>query len=564
MESDLPSLTAVLGTSAVDLGLAWTTECVMVRGWACGRTGAWPRAMRDRHARGLVAASGWTAVALAFDLWRRSAEAADVPLTAAGHAVVTMLVATHYGHAWMYGSAAVIVLALGARAPSIVPVVALAVLCYTRSIVSHAGGAGDLSLAVAVDVVHLLAVSLGVAVVAEGDAGALAQLAVRHAADLVVAASACPSSRLFEAARMLATLAPCPFVLFTSDGDPRKIELASSSGVHAYVVDGYGRHRLLSVIQVAHHRFLHEQRMKDELTGLSQRFEERKLVDRAKGTLMRSRGITEDAAFEMLRSLAMRARQRIGVVARSVIDRSRAAEAVNRGGQLRMLSQRIVLCYAQMLNGVETGRAAPIVADCVERVETNLGILRRAVATATYAELVDRVAASWRDVRAICGEAPDAARLTLLDARAERMLEDAETLTEFLEASGLVASLHVINVAGRQRMLGQRIAKLCFMLALDPSPAILDRLRALKPTFQSALAYLEGVPLSSPSIRADLDAALGEWRSLQEALAVIDDTAALGRISDASERLLDASERLTDQYERAMQMLIGDRLERLR
>ena len=56
-----------------------------------------------------------------------------------------------------------------------------------------------------------------------------------------------------------------------------------------------------------------EEQLKEDLTGLSQRFEERQLVDRAKGVLMRSHGVTEDEAFERLRNLAMRSRQRIGV-----------------------------------------------------------------------------------------------------------------------------------------------------------------------------------------------------------------------------------------------------------
>lgn len=140
--------------------------------------------------------------------------------------------------------------------------------------------------------------------------------------------------------------------MFTSDGDAAKIIRASDSGVHAYVVDGYAKHRLLSVIQVARARFRHEQVLKQELNGLSQRFEERKLVDRAKGVLMRSRSVTEEEAFELLRNLAMRSRQRIGVVAQSVSDMSRAGDAVNRSGQLRMLSQRIVRCYAQALVGL--------------------------------------------------------------------------------------------------------------------------------------------------------------------------------------------------------------------
>jgi AmiR/NasT family two-component response regulator len=405
----------------------------------------------------------------------------------------------------------------------------------------------------------------GVQVVDENtDAAGLAQAVVRSSPDMVIAASASPSDLMFEAARMLGTLAPCPFIMFTSDGDSSKIERASDSGVHAYVIDGYAKHRLLSIIQVARARFRHEQVLKDDFAGLSQRYEERKLIDRAKGVLMRSRRVTEDEAFELLRGLAMRSRQRIGVVAQSVIDMSRAGEAVNRSGQLRMLSQRIVKCYAQALSGLDPEEALLILSDSVVRVESNLGILRKAISTKGYGELVDRVAASWRDVFVICAERPDGARVDLLDARADAMLKDAETLTEFLESSGLVASLHVLNVAGRQRMLSQRITKLCFLLALEPSGSRLTNLRELTASFQKAMDYLIDVPLSSAAIRVNLQAATTEWQRLSVTLESLDQTDALVHISDASERLLDVIERLTDQYEQAMQMLIGDRIGRMR
>lgn len=405
----------------------------------------------------------------------------------------------------------------------------------------------------------------GVGVVAESDDAAnLAQTALRHTVDLVIAASSSPSAAMLDAAKMIGTLAPCPFVLFTSDRDAAKIEQASASNVHAYVIDGYAKHRLPSIVQVARARFRHEQLLKEELVGLSKRFEERKLVDRAKGVLMRSRGITEDEAFELLRSLAMRARQRIGVVALSVIDMSRAGEAVNRAGQLRMLSQRLVLCYAQVLSRLETSHATHHIVDCIQRVDSNLGILRRAISTDGYGTLVERVAEAWIAVRALCERPPAADALTSLDDAAERMLESAESLTSFLETSGLVSSLHVINVAGRQRMLGQRIAKLCFMLAIDPSAGRVAQLRDLSGTFTSALGYLDALPLSSPVIRVELNNAHLEWERLGQALDSISDASALAQVSDASERLLEASERLTDQYEQAMQMLIGDRIGRMR
>lgn len=399
---------------------------------------------------------------------------------------------------------------------------------------------------------------------ADTDVARLVQAVVRAAPDLVIAASAGPSDALFEAARMLSTLAPCPFIVFTSDGDSAKIERAAGAGIHAYIVDGYAKHRLLSVIQVAGARFRHEQALKHEYSDLAQRYEERKLIERAKGVLMRSRRVTEDEAFELLRTLSMHSRQRLGVVALSVIDMSRAGEAVNRSGQLRMLSQRIVKCYAQVLNGLDADEAGRIHHDSVVRVEANLGILRKAISTKGYGDLVERVAATWQEVVAICAQPRDAARLALLDARADAMLKDAETLTEFLESSGLVASLHVINLAGRQRMLSQRIAKLCFLIALAPSGARLTQLRELIASFQSAMDHLAGVPLTSPAIVADLQAATTEWQRLRSTLEALEKPDALDRISDASERLLVVMERLTDRYEQAMQVLIGDRIGRMR
>ena len=404
----------------------------------------------------------------------------------------------------------------------------------------------------------------GVSIVAENiDAAQLALAVVRSAPDLVIAASVSPSNLLFEAARMLGTLAPCPFIMFTSDADAEKIVRASDSGVHAYVVDGYAKHRLLSIIQVARARFRHEQLLKEELSGLSRRFEERKLVDRAKGVLMRSRRVTEDEAFELLRSLAMRTRQRIGVVSQSVIDMSRAGEAVNRSGQLRMLSQRIVMCYAQSLAGLDGEGAKQILADCMVRIDANLGILRKAISTKGYGDLVDRVGASWHDMTVICAEPPQLERLELLNTRAESMLKDAENLTDFLEASGLVSSLHVLNVSGRQRMLTQRISKLCFMLALDPTAQRIAHLRALVEQFQAAMDYLQEVPLSSAGIRDNLAMVVADWSRLRELLLSLGDPTTLDQVSNASERLLDVFERLTDQYEQAMQMLIGDRLGRM-
>ena len=102
----------------------------------------------------------------------------------------------------------------------------LRVLVVAEAPLSPAELGGDLS-------------DVGVEVVAEiGAAADLPKAAVQQAPDLVVGISASLSNGMFEAIRMVGTLAPCPMVVFTSDGGAQKIERASEAGIHAYVIDG--------------------------------------------------------------------------------------------------------------------------------------------------------------------------------------------------------------------------------------------------------------------------------------------------------------------------------------
>jgi AmiR/NasT family two-component response regulator len=422
----------------------------------------------------------------------------------------------------------------------------------TSAIVMNSGGAGAPSLKADLE-------SVGIDVLGSAEIKTMVQDVIRGAPDLVVCYDNHPDDALFAGTAALKNSAPRPVVVFTSDPDAEKIERATSSGIHAYVINGYGLHRLRSVIHVAQARFRHDQLLRDELSDVSHRFSERKLTDRAKGILMRVRNISEDEAYKVLRTAAMQSKQRIGQVAQQVIDAARYAEAVNRAGQLRMLSQRIVKLYAFMCAGVTPDATAALCRQSLEQIETNLAILGRTLSKATFGDLLDAVLTPWAPLKAALREVPATDKLVEIDRLAERLLMQAEALTKNLETAGFAAALHVINVSGRQRMLSQRLAKHATIAALvkgPPAAANREAARATHKTFVEGLAYLNTIPLSTPDIRVLLEAAAGAWSELQVALAKLDDAAALSRVAELSETLLTQFDELTNLYERGMQMLL--------
>ncbi len=85
-------------------------------------------------------------------------------------------------------------------------------------------------------------------------------------------------------------------------------------------MDGLDASRVNTIVEVACARFEQFQNLKAELAEANLRLSERKLVERAKGLLMQSRGLSEDDAFHALRKLAMSRKQRLGDVAQQVVD----------------------------------------------------------------------------------------------------------------------------------------------------------------------------------------------------------------------------------------------------
>ena len=114
-------------------------------------------------------------------------------------------------------------------------------------------------------------------------------------------------------------LQPLPVVMFTGDSLQRSIRAAVGAGVAVYVVDCSDLDRLATLLEVAAIRFNEMQQLKKELRKAKVSLAERSSVEKAKGIIMRQRDISEDAAYQLLRKLAMDRNRRIGEVADEVI-----------------------------------------------------------------------------------------------------------------------------------------------------------------------------------------------------------------------------------------------------
>lgn len=142
--------------------------------------------------------------------------------------------------------------------------------------------------------------------------------------DVIVVSIDSPSRDAIEDLRRTTERQPRPIALFADRSDPATIAAAMEAGVSAYVVKGLAQDRVQSVVDVAIAHFNRFHVMREELDRARLSLVERKTVDRAKGLLMEQKGISEEAAYRLLRKLAMDQNKRIGEVAQDVLTYAKA------------------------------------------------------------------------------------------------------------------------------------------------------------------------------------------------------------------------------------------------
>lgn len=140
------------------------------------------------------------------------------------------------------------------------------------------------------------------------------------APDVVIVDTESPSRDALEHIALVTQNAPKPIVMFSADGSSDAIRDAVRAGVSAYVVDGFSAQRLKPILAVAVERFSAEQLLKSELAETRSALSERKLVEKAKGLIMKRELVDEETAFRHLRKFAMDKGIRMGDASQRMID----------------------------------------------------------------------------------------------------------------------------------------------------------------------------------------------------------------------------------------------------
>ena len=128
-----------------------------------------------------------------------------------------------------------------------------------------------------------------------------------------------PNRDMLENMFQLSRAVKRPIAMFVDRSDQAAIEAAVDAGVSAYVVDGLKRERVKPILDMAISRFNAFSRMTRELEEARSELENRKLIDRAKGILMATRGMSEADAYALLRKTAMNQNRKISEIAESLI-----------------------------------------------------------------------------------------------------------------------------------------------------------------------------------------------------------------------------------------------------
>ena len=244
----------------------------------------------------------------------------------------------------------------------------------------------------------------------------------------------------------------------------------------------------------------------------------------------------------------------VGLGARATAQVIDLNDAINKAGRQRMLSQRMAKAWLALVHQTESANAQAVLDRSLALFDRQLVELKAYAPNGEIRETYVQLESAWSDYKALLvGAAPGKAGAAEVLKSDARVLALAHQGTVQYEAASGRPVGKLVNIAGRQRMLSQRMAKFYYAATLPVDvTAANGEIAKARTEFLSAMKLLRNAPEATDRIRAELALADGQWVFFDHALQRQQGAGAAAKsLSDVfvtSENLLSVMDRVTGLY----------------
>ena len=227
------------------------------------------------------------------------------------------------------------------------------------------------------------------------------------------------------------------------------------------------------------------------------------------------------------------------------------SEAINVAGRQRTLTQRITKSYLQIGLGASVNQSRKQLKDAVDLFESQHAQLKAFSRSDVVTDALSAIEQTWSEFKSAALAEPEKKTAMRLAALDEQLLEMCESVVYLIEDVAGGGYARLVNTAGRQRMLSQRMAKF-YMLAASglATPSMMAKLDRAGNEFLGALKTLTTAPENSIGISEKLDEVQEQWVWMDSSLSFQQDAYYPLIVNNASEKILNLMDSITEMYAR--------------